>query len=135
VSRENVEVVERYFDAVNRGDFAAAMAAYTDDVVLVVDVRVVPTNAGVFTGRDAVGAWFGDWFRSFARGYQFDIQEIRPAGKNIFVVARHRGRGRSSGVVIDWSVAYAFAVTAGKLARLELFPDRSEALKAIGLER
>jgi len=110
------------------------MAAYADDVVLVVDERVVPSEAGVFAGRGAVGAWFGDWFRSFARGYQFHIQEMRPAGEGVFVLARHRGRGRSSGVAIDWSVAYAFAIKTGKIARLELFPDRSEALRAMGLE-
>jgi ketosteroid isomerase-like protein len=134
VSQENVETIERYFDAVNRGDFAEAMSAYADDVVLVVDERIVPTNAGVFSGRDAVGEWFGDWFRSFARGYQFDIHEMRPAGERVFVAVRHRGRGRSSGVAIDWNVGLAFAVNAGKIVRLELFSDRSGALKAVGLE-
>jgi ketosteroid isomerase-like protein len=134
VSQENLAVVERYFEAVNRGDFAEAMAAYTDDVVLVVDERIVPTNAGVFSGRDAVGEWFGDWFRSFARGYQFDIHEMRPAGDRVFVAVRHRGRGRSSGVAIDWNVGLAFTVSAGKIVRLELFTDRSGALKAVGLE-
>ena len=59
MSQENVAVVGSYFDAVNRGDFAAAMAPYADVVVLVVDERVVPTNAGVFTGRGAVGACCG----------------------------------------------------------------------------
>ena len=127
-------MIERYFGAVNRGDFAVAMAVYADDVVLVVDDRVVPTNAGVFTGRDAVGDWFGDWFRSFARGYRFDIEEMHPIGKCVLVVVRHRGRGRSSGVAMDWTVALVFAVKARKIDRLELFPDRSEALKAVGLE-
>jgi ketosteroid isomerase-like protein len=109
------------------------MAVYADDVVFAVDDRVVPTNAGVFTGRDAVGDWFGDWFRSFARGYQFDIDEMHPVGKRVLVVVRHRGRGRSSGVAMDWSVALAFAVKAGKIDRLELFPDRAEAIRAVGL--
>jgi ketosteroid isomerase-like protein len=135
VSAANVEVIERGLDAVNRGDFAAAMAACADDVVLVVDERVETLNAGVFTGRDAVGGWFADWFGSFARGYQFHIQEMRPIGKRVFLVLlRHRGRGRSSGVVLEWSTAHVYAIKAGKIARIELFSDLSEALKALGLE-
>jgi len=134
VSQENLEVVERYYDAVNRGDFAAAMAAWADDVVLVVDERAVPFKAGVFAGRDAVGEWFGDWFRSFARGYQFHIQEMGAIGERVFTVARHSGRGRSSGVPIDWSLAYIHAVEAGKIGRIELFADRADAFEAAGLQ-
>jgi ketosteroid isomerase-like protein len=134
VSQANVEVIKRCLDASNRGDFAAAIATTADDVVLVVDERVVPHSAGVFTGRDAVGDWFADWFRSFARGYQFHIQEMRPIGKRVFLVLRHRGRGRSSGVVLEWSVAYVYTIKAGRIARIELFSDLSDALKAAGLE-
>ena len=135
MSGENLEVIKRGLDAVNRGDLAAAMATCADDVVLVVDERVVSLNAGVFTGRDAVGDWFADWFRSFAGGYQFHIQEMRPIGKRVFLVLRHRGRGRSSGVVLEWSVAYVYAIKAGKIARIELFSDLSDALKAVGPEK
>ena len=92
MSQSNEEAVKRYFDAVNRGDFAAAMAAYADDVVLVIDDRAIPTNAGTFTGREKVGEWFADWFRSFARGYQFRIEEPQcprtgPAGKRCYALA------------------------------------------------
>jgi ketosteroid isomerase-like protein len=111
------------------------MATCADDVVLVVDERVVHLNAGVFTGRDAVGDWFADWFRSFASGYQFHIQEMRPIGKRVFLVLRHRGRGRSSGVDLEWSTAYVYAIKAGKIARIELFSDLSDALKAVGPEK
>jgi ketosteroid isomerase-like protein len=128
-----VEVIKRGLDAVNRRDFAAAMATIADDVVLV--TRSSTLNAGVFTGRDAVGDWFADWFRSFATGYQFHIEEMRPIGNRVFAVLRHRGRGRSSGVVLEWSVAYVYAMKAGKIARIELFSDLSEALKAVGPEK
>jgi ketosteroid isomerase-like protein len=134
MSQENVEVVRRYFEAVNRGDFAAAMAAYTDDVVLVIDERAVPVNAGVFAGRAAVGDWFGDWFRSFERGYQFRVAEMRTIGDRVLTSARHQGRGRASGVDLQWTLAYVFAFDAGKINRLELFADQGDALKAAGLE-
>jgi len=110
MSQENVDVVRRYFDAPNRGDFRSAMASCADDVVLVIDDGAIPTNAGTFTGREAVGEWFADWFRSFVRGYRFRIEEVQSAGERVFLVAHHDGRGRSSGVAIDWTLAYAFTI-------------------------
>jgi ketosteroid isomerase-like protein len=133
VSQENLDVVRRYFDATNRGDFSSAMAAYAEHVVLVIGDSVVPTNAGTFTGHEAVGEWFADWFRSFARGYRFQIEEMQEVGERVFMVAHHSGRGRSSGVALDWSLAYAFTIHGGKIARLEVYATRAEALKAVGL--
>jgi hypothetical protein len=81
-----------------------------------------------------VGEWFADWFRSFARGYQFRIEEARSIGERVFVVAHHDGRGRSSGVAIDWSLGYTFTIEAGQIARLELYRGRADALEAGGTE-
>jgi uncharacterized protein len=134
VSRENVDVVRSYFEATNRGDFRSAMAAYADDVVLVIDDGAIPTNAGTFTGREAVGEWFADWFRSFARGYRFRIEEMQSVGERVFLVAHHDGLGRSSGVAIDWSLGYVFTIEGGKIARLAVYRRRADALKAVGLE-
>jgi ketosteroid isomerase-like protein len=132
--QEHVDVVRRYFEATNRGDFPEAMAAYADDVVLVVDDAAIPTNAGTFTGREAVGNWFADWFRSFARGYRFTIEELRSVGERVFLVAHHDGRGRSSAIAIDWSLGYVFTVSNGKITRLELYSGRADAVKAVGLQ-
>jgi ketosteroid isomerase-like protein len=134
MSQENADVVVGYFEAANRGDFRAAMAAYTDDVVLVIDDRAIPTGAGTFSGREAVGEWLADWFRSFARGYRFEVEETRSVGAHVVAVARHDGHGRSSGVAIDWTLGYAFTITEGKISRLELYQGRAEAFEAVGLE-
>lgn len=72
-------------------------------------------------------------FRSFARGYRFEIEEIDSVGGRVFMVASHHGRGHVSGIAIDWTVAYAFGIEDEKIARLELYAARSEARKAVGL--
>jgi ketosteroid isomerase-like protein len=90
-------------------------------------------EAGTFKGRDAVGRWFGDWFRTFQRGYQFDLEEARELGGVILVVARHYGRGRTSGAEVHATMAYLYRVRDGRIARVELYPDRAEALAAAGL--
>ena len=79
MSQENVEIVREYFEIVNDGDFGRAMRYYADDVELVVPAEAF-LEAGTFRGKDAVGLWFGNWFRAFQRGYQFDLDEIREVG-------------------------------------------------------
>jgi len=129
MSQENVEIVRDYFAATNEGDFAAAMAYYAHDVELVVPAYAF-LDSGTFKGKDAVGRWFGDWFRGFQRGYQFDLEEVRDLDGVVLVAARHRGHGRTSGAEVVAPIAYLFGLRGGKIARLEMFSDRSEALEA-----
>lgn len=129
-SRANVEIVREYFAATNRRDFASAMDAYGEDVVLVVR-GLFPD--GTFSGREAVGRWFGDWFSAFDPGYHFELAEVRGFGERVFATARHRGSGRMSGVPVESFTAYAFTVRGGKITRVELYADRVAALSAVGL--
>jgi ketosteroid isomerase-like protein len=132
MSQENVEIVREYFETVNDGDFAEAMRYYSDDVELVVPAEAF-LEAGSFKGKDAVGLWFGNWFRAFQRGYQFDLDEIRHVGDAVFVLARHGGRGKASGAEVRSTIAYLFRVGDGHIGKIELFQDGPSALKAAGL--
>jgi ketosteroid isomerase-like protein len=133
MSPDHVKIVRDYFAATNEGDFAAAMACYDDDVELVVPAYAF-LDSGTFKGKQAVGRWFGDWFRGFQRGYQFDLEEVRDLDGVVLVAARHGGHGRTSGAEVRAPVAYLFGFRDGKIARLEIFADRSEALAAAGFE-
>ena len=132
MSQQDVEIVRDHFAATNEGDFARALDYYADDVEL-----VVPDDAflecGTFKGRDAVGRWFGNWFRAFQRGYHFDLEEARDLGDVVLVVAKHSGRGRTSGAEVRARMAYLYRVRDGKIARIELYPGSSEALEAVAL--
>jgi ketosteroid isomerase-like protein len=132
VSEENVEAVRDQFAATSAGDFETAMTYYADDVVLVVDENAF-LDAGTFTGRDAVGKWFGNWFGTFERGYSFEIEETRDLGDAVFFVATHHGRGRSSGVEVRGQTGYVYTFRDGKIVRAELYRDRATALAAAGL--
>jgi ketosteroid isomerase-like protein len=132
MSQENVETVRDHYAATNVGDFALAMRYYADEVELVVSDNAF-LEPGTFKGKDAVGQWFGDWFRNFRRGYQFDLEEVRDLGELVLVVARHHGRGRTSGAEVRGTTAYLYGVREGKIARLEMYASRSEALETAGL--
>jgi ketosteroid isomerase-like protein len=132
MSEENVRTVRDHFAATNEGDFALAMRYYADDVELVVPGHAFLEN-GTFQGKEAVGRWFGDWFRTFRRGYHFDLEEARDLGDVVLVVARHGGRGKSSGAEVRATMGYLYGIREGQIVRVELYPGRSEALEAAGL--
>jgi ketosteroid isomerase-like protein len=131
VAREDVEVVLDQFAAVNERNFERAMSLYAEDVELVVDPRAF-LEGGTFKGRDAVGEWFGNWFRTFEPGYRFDIEEARDLGDAILLVASHQGRGRTSGAEVKGQTSYLYRVRDGRIARAEIHASRDDALGASG---
>ena len=132
MAREDVQVVLDQFAAVNGRDFPRAMGHYAEDVELVVDSDAF-LESGRFKGRDAVGRWFGNWFRTFEPGYRFEIEEARDLGDHVLLIASHRGRGRASGVEVRGETAYLYRVRDGEVVRAELYSSGAEALAAAGL--
>ena len=132
MSREDVEVVLDQFAAVNERDFLRAMSLYADDVVLVVQPDAF-LESGTFEGREAVGEWFGNWFRTFEPGYRFHIEEARDLGDRVLLIASHHGRGRTSGIEVRGETGYLYTVRDGKILRGELYADGDEAREAAGL--
>jgi ketosteroid isomerase-like protein len=129
MSQENVDVVRDQFAAVNERDFPRAMSHYAEDVALFVHPNAFLAS-GRFTGREAVGRWFGDWFRTFEPGYRFEIEETRDLGDMVFLDASHHGRGRTSGVEVRGRTGYLYTLRDGKIVRAELYPSPAEALAA-----
>jgi ketosteroid isomerase-like protein len=133
VSHDSAEVVREQFAATNGRDFKRAMEIYADDVVLVVS-ESWGLGSGTYEGKVAVGEWFGDWFRQFAPGYHFEITETRDlGGGGVFLVAEHRGTGRTSGAPIGAESGYLYRVADGRINRVELFPSPAEAREAASL--
>ena len=126
MSQENVEVVRRFFEAIRRGDLAAALACLAPDVEYEVG-QELPMR-----GRDAVRAmwerWGSDW-----ENYKLLPEEFIDAGDHVVVTVRCSGRGRGSGVEVDDRTFDVYTVRDGKCVRKLEFKVRSEALEAAGL--
>jgi ketosteroid isomerase-like protein len=128
-----VDVVVAQFAATNERDFERAMDFYADDVVLVVSEGWGITS-GTYEGKAAVGEWFGDWFRQFAPGYHFEINETRDlGGGGVFLAAEHGGAGRASGVAVGRESGYLYRVAGGRIVRAQLFMTPAEAIEASSL--
>jgi ketosteroid isomerase-like protein len=126
---ESAAVVRAQFEATNRRDWPAAMDAYADDVELVVPDSML--SSGTYRGRERVGEWFGDWFRTFAGGFDFDILEIRELGDRVAVWARHTARGGQSGVEVVADFFYEYGVRDGKIVLVRFCETWAEALQTV----
>jgi ketosteroid isomerase-like protein len=131
MSQEWVDLVRQGFAAIERGDLAAFDGLMTPDVVLVQPPEV--PDAKSYEGPNAIAEAMEDWPRQW-EDFRMDLVEIIDAGDDLAVsVTRHRGRGRESGIEMDFEVFYVQRGRGGKLARMEMFFSREQALEAAGL--
>jgi ketosteroid isomerase-like protein len=134
VSEKAFAVIREQYDATNRRDFSRAMELYAEDVVLRVPQLDGIQNPGTYIGKEAVGEWFGDWFRTFATDYRFEIEEMRALeGGLILMSATHGGSGRLSGVPVHAKNVYLYRARGGKITEIGFFATREDALEAASL--
>jgi ketosteroid isomerase-like protein len=130
MSQENVEVFRRVLDAWNRGALGEWKPMYHPDVV------AVPPE-GWPEGEQTEG--FDAWLRQARRltdswdEQRIDVEELREADDRVLAVFRWIVRGKDSHIGLDTRMAAVVTVRRGKIARLEFFPDREQALEALGL--
>jgi ketosteroid isomerase-like protein len=126
-----VAIVRDQYAATNERDFARAMSHYAEDVRLVIPSGAYVT-AGMFTGREEVGRWFGDWFTAFDKDAHFEIEEIIDVDESsVLLIARHSARGKASGVEVERDVIWLYRLRDRKIMSVQAYETRAEAL---GLE-
>src|SRR5271169_747787 len=101
----------------------------TPDVVLIEPPEV--PGARTFTGhtgvREAIEAWPTEW-----EDFRLDLVEILDVSDDAIISVTHQqGRGRTSGIETDFEVFFVAHLRNGKTARLEMFFNREQALKAV----
>jgi ketosteroid isomerase-like protein len=128
VSRENVEVVLRRFEA--QRDGRPPPDDLHPDIVLVTDWRW--PEAGEYQGIEEVNRflrrYYDDWRRT-----SFDWDEPMVVADRVLVRFRMGVTGRSSGVDVVNEASGVYTIRDGRIARIEYFLDHAEALEAAGL--
>jgi len=131
MSRENVEIVRRIFDAL---DGPAAVAALWDPEVefdVSRDIWGAVVGGGHYRGVDGVRQWMLDLYGAWEQ-MDLDCEELIDAGEQVIVVLSVRGRGRTSGIEVAYRPAGIWTVRRGRVVRVVWFPTRHEALEALG---
>ena len=134
MSQENVGIVRRVFDAVSRRDSAAALALYHADFEW--DFSRVRwgaiTGPGVYRGHDEMRRVYREWYGAW-ESYEEELRELIDCGEQVISIVTAVGRGRASGVEIEYTTFGVWTIEHGKVVRSVWFPTRAEALEAVGL--
>ena len=113
-----------------RGDFSA-WADLPDDFEFVASPEL--PDGGAYRGEAAV-RWMTTWVESFD-AHTIEATQITDAGNDkVLVAILQRDRPRGSQAVVEGRWWVVMTLRGDELARVEVFPERVQALDAAGLE-
>jgi ketosteroid isomerase-like protein len=132
MSRENVDVVLRAFDAWNRGDVDAWLALVHVDIEWVSEIASeVEGSEAVYRGHTELRR-FWDEFHS-VWDLTIDVSTTRDLGDTVVTLGRIRTRGEASGIDLERPVAFVSELESSLIRTLRAYQDQSHALEAVGL--
>ena len=124
-----MNVVRRYFDTYAAGDFPAMWQCFAEDV----EVRSDPQfpGGGVFRGHDEVRAFFESFDDTWAVHPRLEARALEVLNGRVVVdtAAHLHGEGMGVEVTMPWTAV--IEVREGRIARMEFFQHRDQALKSI----
>jgi ketosteroid isomerase-like protein len=136
MSRENVEIVRRVYEAVACRDAATVLGLYDPEVEL--DGSRLPESSLTGLGhplrgheglRQVARAWNEAW--EYAEDHCEEL--IDAGGEHVISVVTRRARGLASGVEVETRRGGVWTIRDGKVVRTVWFPSVEEALEAVGL--
>ena len=134
MSQENVEIVRSIYEAVTRRDSATPFEIYAEDIVWDVSnsSRAVLAMKPVYHGHKGVRQYWRENLSSFGE-VDFEVRELIDAGDHVLAVIREHEVGRASGVPVEATHLVVWTLADGMVIRIQVFDDREQALKAVGL--
>lgn len=131
MSRQNVELADRAYAAINDRDLEALLAFMDPGVEL--KARFMELEGGAcFQGHSGVREWWNRLLTIFP-DFSVEVIEIRDFGDRVIAALRVRGHGADSDVPIDQEVWQAIRVREGRVTWWRNFESETAALDAMEL--
>lgn len=132
MSETNLELVQRAYEAWNRGDLDAAFG-FLDPEIEVSAPRDLP-EAGTYRGRDETRRWAEEFLKAWEE-VGADPQRFVDAGDRVLVTVRYFGRGKGSQAVVRGAVvdAHVWTLRDGRAVKLEMYQGTAAAFESVGL--
>lgn len=132
MSGENVEIVRRGADAWIRGDVGAVVRTWDPEIVLDMShFRDWPEAE--YHGIERVERFVNEWLDMWD-DYEVGVEDViaAPDGR-VVSFYWHRGKGRGSGLLMEFRGALVTTLRDGKVTRVAYYDDRAAALEAVGV--
>jgi len=130
MSSENVEIVQRGFDAFNEGGVEGIVPFIHPEF----EATTPPSLASepdTYRGPDGIRRWF-DSFDEVMDQIRWDAHSFQGVGDKVVVEFTLRARGKTTGLDFGQDAVMVWSLRDGKAVRVELFETLDEALAAAG---
>ena len=128
MSQQNVQIVREIWDAFERGGFPAELFDESAEWHTASDLPDAETCRGHVAIRQMLAT---GWENVVDPGLQ--AEELLDAGDCVLVRWRGWGKGRGSGLPIDWREAHSYELRDGAVVTVREYRSWEEALAAAGL--
>ncbi len=129
MSEQNLERVRQAYEFVDREHKPDFDVIHPD---IQWHTRADLPDAATYSGPDGVARLMAEWWETFD-DLHMDLEELIDAGDRVVVVLRLHGRVRGSAHEVDMPETHLVTMRDGKVAEIQEYPTRAEALAVVGL--
>ena len=115
MSRENIEIVKRLYEADARGDRAAALELLDPEIEVEYRGQLIDKDT-TYRGHAGVRQLMESIVENFD-DFRVEVEEYLDRGAHVVVALHERAVGRTSGVPVDIHIGQVWTVRGGKLVR------------------
>jgi ketosteroid isomerase-like protein len=132
MSRENVAIAVRSIEGMARGGFDSVRDLLDPDLEWETSPNL--PDGGLYRGRERVRLFLEEQWEVVWGGLpQVDVERAFDCGDDVLLFSRVRGRGSYTQIPHDVRLAHLVTLRGAKVVRIQVFPDRDQALHAAGL--
>ena len=129
MSEENVEIIRRVYDALNRNDWDAAFRDAHPDIEITLQRGPL---AGTHRGRERPQAVFRD-VRAAFDAWIMEPSEFLESGNQVVAIVKNRLRPKGTDTEFETRNGHLWTIRDGTILSLKGFPNPDDALEAAGL--
>jgi ketosteroid isomerase-like protein len=130
MSQENVELIQRQVEALNRGDWEGSIEGIDPGIEWVV-AREHPASRTI-RRLDELRVYRQDWAQVLGE-LRFESERIIDRDDVVVSIGRISGTGAGSGAATEVPIGFVLRFRDGSVNKVEEFLDPDEALEAAGL--
>jgi ketosteroid isomerase-like protein len=137
MSEENVEIVRRALEILQKVAEQGDPDATFDPEVLADDIEWIPTSSfpgpKSYRGRDGCIEYMRTWSEEF-ESWSLEIEQLIAAPDDRVVALVHqRAIGKGSGAPVEMHLGVVYDVEGGRVIRIQNFINPADALEAAGV--
>jgi ketosteroid isomerase-like protein len=128
VSEQNLEIVQRGFDAFNEGGVEGILPFIHPEFEATTPPNLA-SEPDTYRGHDGIRRWF-ESFDEVMDQIRWDAHGFQLVGERVVVEFTLRARGKTTGLDFGQDAVMVWSLRDGKAVRVELFETLDEALRA-----